>query len=192
MTQEPKDNSKQSTTGDLTQDTKKDLPTQHDQNREKDKMKKKEKTSSQQAQEQAEEKLRQMSENFLRLQAEFANYKKRTQEQQEQIYARATGNVLKELINVFDDFELALKNTSNFEEFKKGMELIFAKLVSTAEKMGLEKIKTVNKLFNPREHEALLTEKSKKPEHTILEELQAGYKIKDVIIRTAKVKVAKK
>jgi len=142
--------------------------------------------------EETQAKLREMSENFLRLQAEFANFKKRTDEQRVNIYASATCDTLKEFINVFDDFELALKNTTNLEEFKKGTEMIFAKFITTAEEMGLEKIKTIGEQFNPHEHEALLIEQSDKEENSILEELQSGYKVKNVVIRTAKVKVSKK
>lgn len=137
--------------------------------------------------------LAQMSENFLRLQAEFANFKKRTEEQQSLIYKQANRDVLKEIIKVFDDFALALNNKqSSLEDFKHGMELIYAKLVSTSEELGLERIKTVGEKFNPHEHEALLTEISDQPEQTVLQELQAGYKVGDTVIRTAKVKVAKK
>lgn len=151
------------------------------------------KESKQQSElEELQAKLTQSSENFLRLQAEFANFKKRTEDERAKIYAMATSDVLKEFVKCFDDFNLALKNTTNPEEFKKGMEIIFAKLVSTAEEMGLQKIKTVGETFNPHEHEALLAQESDKPEHTILEELQAGYKVKDAVIRTAKVKVSKK
>ncbi|MCF7798604.1 nucleotide exchange factor GrpE [Candidatus Woesearchaeota archaeon] len=144
------------------------------------------------ATEELEKKLTASSENFLRLQAEFANFKKRAEEQQARIYASATCNVLKEFVKVFDDFELALKHTNNADEFKKGMEMIFAKFITTGEEMGLERIKTVGEKFDPYQHEALLAEQSKKEENSILEELQSGYKVKDVVIRTAKVKVAKK
>jgi len=143
---------------------------------------------------QTKEQLVNASENFLRLQAEFANFKKRAEESQAKSYVQARCDVLREFVKVFDDFELALKNTTkeNPEEFKKGIEMIFAKFISTAEEMGLERIKTVGEQFNPQEHEALLAQESDKPEHSILEELQSGYKVRDVVIRTAKVKVAKK
>ena len=142
--------------------------------------------------EQAKADLAQMSENFLRLQAEFANFKKRSEDQQKHIFKLATGEVLKEYIKVIDDFQLALHNKEvSHDDFKHGMELIFAKLVSSGEELGLERIKTVGEQFNPREHEALLTMESDKPENEIVEELQSGYKVGDTVIRTAKVKVSK-
>ncbi len=128
---------------------------------------------------------------MLRLQAEFANFKRRTEEANTKIYNHAVGDVLKNFINIFDDFELALKNDGNPEEFKKGVELIFAKFISTSEEFGLKKIETKDQSFDPIVHEALLAEESDGPEQMILEELQAGYQIKDAVLRTAKVKVSK-
>lgn len=129
--------------------------------------------------------------SYLRLQAEFANYKKRTEENNARTYEIATVDVFKKIINVFDDFDLALNNISDVESFKKGIEMVYAKLVSTSEDAGIEKIKTTNEKFNPHEHEALLVEESKEPQGTILEELQSGYKFKNTVLRTAKVKVSK-
>lgn len=138
------------------------------------------------------EELEKQKDFALRLQAEFANFKKRSEENQARIYDVAASDVFKNLINVFDDFELALKNCSDLETFKKGVEMVYAKMISASEDAGLEKIKTVGEQFNPHEHEVLLTETSDKPEQSILEELQPGYKLKNTILRTAKVKVAKK
>lgn len=129
---------------------------------------------------------------MLRLQAEFANFKRRTDEANSKIYSNAVGDVLKKFINIFDDFELALKNNANHEEFKKGVELIFAKFITTSEEFGLKKIETENKHFDPVFHEALLAEESEEAEQTILEELQSGYQINETVLRTAKVKVSKK
>lgn len=128
---------------------------------------------------------------MMRLQAEFANFKRRTEEDNARVYSNAISDVLKSFIDVFDDFELALKADSNPEEFKKGVELIFAKFISTSEEFGLKKIPTQNELFDPRLHEALLVEESDGPEQMILEELQSGYQVKDTVIRTAKVKVSR-
>lgn len=129
--------------------------------------------------------------HFLRLQAEFANYKRRTDEERPQLFAHAKAEVFKDMLEVIDDFELALKTKTDSEQFTKGMEMIFAKFITKTEEFGLERIKTVGEQFNPVLHEALLAEDSDKPEQEILEELQAGYKLGDKVIRTAKVKVAR-
>ena len=134
-----------------------------------------------------------MKTQYLRLQAEFANYKRRTDEEKPGYVDIGIAKALKMFINVFDDFELALKNkTNNAEEYQKGMELLFAKLISASEELGASRIKTTGEQFNPHLHEALLTEVSDKPEQEILEELQAGYLFNNQTLRTAKVKVARK
>jgi molecular chaperone GrpE len=140
----------------------------------------------------SQQKLNEANEQYLRLQAEFANFKRRTEEEKKGYVELGVAKALKYFINVFDDFELALKNkTENVEDYRKGMELLFAKFISTSEDLGLSRIKTKGEQFNPHFHEALLTENSKKPEQEILEELQAGYLFNNQTLRTAKVKVAK-
>lgn len=128
---------------------------------------------------------------LLRLQAEFANFQKRTSAELAQSYQRGICDALKGFINVFDDFELALKNDATSDQFKRGMELIYAKFISAAEELGLKRIETRGKQFDPNEHEALLVQDSDRPSQEVLEELQAGYKKGETVIRTAKVKVAK-
>ena len=130
---------------------------------------------------------------YLRLQAEFANYKKRNATIFDDARVKGRKEVLIRLVDVYDDFELALKNSQiSVEDFTKGVELIFAKTYSVGEEFGLKKFECVGKTFDPRKHEALLTEKSNKKENIILEELQPGYIIADEILRHAKVKVARK
>ncbi len=128
---------------------------------------------------------------LLRLQAEFANFQKRTIEENSQAYSRGVEESLKKFVTVFDDFQMALNNASSDDSFKKGMELIFAKLVSGSEDLGLQKIKSVGEKFDPKLHEALLVEESNKHSQVILEELQSGYLLSERVIRTAKVKVSK-
>ncbi len=135
--------------------------------------------------------LQEKTDMLQRLQAEFANYKRRTEDEKNKIYSRAVGDVFKKLIDIFDDFELALKNESKPEDFRKGIELIFAKFISTAENSGLEKMDVKGKQFDPQLHEALLTEETDDKEQVILEELQSGYMLNNTVLRTAKVKVSK-
>lgn len=134
-----------------------------------------------------------LQEQLLRLQAEFANYKRRTDDERPGYVDIGVAKALKIFINVFDDFELALQNKAdNVTDYKKGMELIFAKFISAAEELGVQKIQTTGEEFNPHKHEALLAETSEEKENTILQELQAGYMFKEQTLRSAKVKVAKK
>jgi molecular chaperone GrpE len=126
-----------------------------------------------------------------RLQAEFDNYRKRTEQEIIQFKERAEQNLIKELLLIIDNFELALKSNTEKTDFSKGMELIYAQLLQMLEDKGLQPIIAVNKQFDPYLHEALLTEKSKKEPNTVLEELQKGYMIKDKVLRHSKVKVSK-
>lgn len=139
-----------------------------------------------------EEEYNSLKEQFLRLQAEFANYKKRNEQITENSKLEGMTKVITKLLNTIDNFELALRNKDSGEEFVKGMELIFAQIIGTCEELGLEKIKTEGEEFDPKIHEVLLTEKSDKKENEIIEEFQSGYKFKDIVLRPARVKVSKK
>ena len=137
-----------------------------------------------------EEKIKELTETVQRLQAEFENYRKR-QEKQQQEYAKfATKEFITELLPIFDHFTLALKHTKNQEEFVKGIELIYAQCKELLEQYGVVPLDTVGKKFNPLEHEALMQEISDKSSGTVIEEFSPGYKMNDAILRTAKVKIA--
>ncbi len=140
------------------------------------------------AQSQAELQLAEYKTLLQRLQAEFENFQKRTVKEQTQFKAHATQELLKELLNITDDFELALNNKET-DAFRNGIELIYAKLNVFLEKQGVKKIST-NKKFDPNYHEALMQENSDKPEGTILQELQSGYTIHDKVLRPSKVKIS--
>ena len=136
----------------------------------------------------AEQQLAEYKNLLQRLQAEFENFQKRTAKEQQQFKAHATAELLKELLNITDDFELAMHNKES-DAFRNGIELIYAKLNTFLEKQGVKKIPT-NKNFDPNYHEALLQEPSDKPEGTILQELQSGYTIHDKVLRPSKVKIS--
>ncbi|MGE0793541.1 MAG: nucleotide exchange factor GrpE [Candidatus Woesearchaeota archaeon] len=159
---------------------------------EKNQKEKSEKSQENEELESLKQQLQQISENHLRLQAEFANYKRRNETLSQDAYERGVLSVMKKLVDLYDDFDIALTNKScSAEDFKKGMELIYAKLFSLGEEFNLEHIDCLGKQFDPRLHEALLTEVSEKPESEILEELQKGYKINETVLRHSKVKVSK-
>ncbi len=124
-----------------------------------------------------------------RLQADFENYRKRVEKEQEEYNKYATQELLKQLLTIIDDLELALKNKES-NAFRDGIELIYAKFVSLLEKNGIKKIST-NIPFNPELHEPLMQETSDKPEGTIIEEFQAGYTLHNKILRSSKVKISK-
>ena len=132
-----------------------------------------------------------LTDTAKRLAAEFDNYRKRQDREQTHIQERASRNVLGKLLPVLDSFEQALKNTLDAKKFADGMKLLYAQLNGMLKSEGLEPLHTTGQKFDPYLHEALLTEYSDKPEGTILEELQRGYKLKGEVLRHTKVKIAK-
>ena len=127
-----------------------------------------------------------------RVQAEFENYKKRVQREQEIFREHATEGLIKELLPILDNFHIALTNNEEENEFSKSIDLTYAQLMEVLQGQGVVRIEALDKSFNPREHEALITKESDKEANTVLEILQEGYKINDKILRTAKVAVSKK
>ena len=124
-----------------------------------------------------------------RLQAEFENFQKRNQNDNVRFAKLANKELIKHLLPILDNFQLAFQNKDS-KEFVKGMELIYSNFYSILEENGLKKINTEGK-FNPYKHEVLLTADSEEEPETILEELQAGFALNGEVIRSAKVKVSK-
>lgn len=136
-----------------------------------------------------EEKLEGMTNLLRSVQADFINYKTRTEKEKIESAYYFKKEIITQFLPVLDMFSLALKHTKNHEDFVKGMEMIYAQLINTLENEGLEFIK--EEKFNPEYHEAIITEESDEPEGTILEELQKGYMLNKKVIRCSRVKVAK-
>ena len=122
-------------------------------------------------------------EKFQRLQAEFANYEKRTKKEQQCVLNNANADLISQLLEVLDNFELSLKH--NEEE---GVRLIYEDLKRVLEKQGL-KIINVDCKFDPKFHEALMHEKTGE-RGAILQELQRGYLLNDKLLRASKVKIS--
>ncbi len=137
-------------------------------------------------------KIDELTDDLKRVQAEFENFKKRCEKENSCFRDYAKAEVIKKLLTVLDSFEIALNNTDNHAEFVKGVELIYSQLYTMLKDEGLQHIETKDRKFDPYLHEVMLSEKSDRPEDTILEELQKGYKLKDRVLRHSKVKVAKK
>lgn len=142
-----------------------------------------------------------------RLQAEFENYQKRVAREEELVKTRAKKTLLKGILPIMDNFELALKTQNDpksgdanapsgamkesCKAFIEGVELIFAQLKEFLEEHGVQEIPAEG-VFDPARHEALLAEEQEGVEKgTILEVLQKGYLLDGTILRAAKVKVAK-
>jgi molecular chaperone GrpE len=134
-------------------------------------------------------------ENYLevlqRLQAEFANYQKRTQKEKEDLAKYAKEDLILKLLEVTDNFQRAVECIEDKEsEMAKGISMIFNQFKGVLESEGVTEIKAKGEKFNPYEHEALAKEESEDEENTVTEEFQKGYKLKEKVIRPAKVKVS--
>lgn len=131
---------------------------------------------------------------LARLQAEFDNYRKRAARENIDFREYALADAARSLLPVIDNLALALKNASaSPDDFRKGVELIARQLQVALEKMNVQRVPAQGEPFDPRVHEAIeVVESDKVPDHHVLEELQAGYRMKDRLLRPAMVKVAKK
>jgi len=140
----------------------------------------------------AQARIDELTDDLKRVQAEFENFKKRTEKENSKMCEFYKADLIKKLLTTLDSFEIALKQTDNHEEFVKGVELIYSQLYTILKDEGLQYIDTKDKKFDPYLHEVMLSEKSEAEEDAILEELQKGYRFKEMVIRHSKVKVAKK
>ena len=126
-----------------------------------------------------------------RLQAEFANYRKRTARESMELSTRASERVVKELLPIADDLERALEAAAAHEEAKleDGVRLVHRALADLLAKEGLVEVETNGK-FDPHVHEALLSQPSDEEEGTVIEVVQKGYRLGDRVLRPARVVVA--
>lgn len=133
---------------------------------------------------------KELEEQLKRVQADYANYRRRTEERREQEVLRGKKQLVQEILSVVDNLELALKQVKKQDqaEFYKGVELIYGQLVTALEQQGVKRIDA--ETFDPAMHEVLLTEASKEPKGTILEVLQQGYMLGSDVLRSAKVKLS--
>ena len=129
-----------------------------------------------------------LMELLQRTQANFENYRKQTEKRVDEIRKMASKGVIMELLPIVDNFELALKNAPG-GEFTDGIKLIHDQLHKVLVEHGVEPIEEMIE-FNPHFHEALMKVESNQPENTILEVLQRGYKMHDVVLRPARVKLS--
>lgn len=134
-----------------------------------------------------------LQDRALRLQAEFDNFRKRTEKDRSEFAQYAGMELIRELLPVLDNFELALKTECASKDYAKGVEMIYQRMADTFKKAGLEPIEAAGKPFDPHVHQAVerfATEDA--PEDTVLSEFQRGYMYKGKLLRPSMVKVAVK
>lgn len=131
---------------------------------------------------------------LVRLQAEYDNYKKRTQKEKQSDRKYKSQELVTELLPAIDNFDRALQIevTEENSSFIDGMSMVYRQIQEALEKQGVEEIQSVGEEFDPTIHHAVMqVEDEEKESNVILEEMQKGYMLKDRVIRPAMVKVNK-
>lgn len=129
---------------------------------------------------------------YLRLLADYENFRRRTEKEKLAIYGDATAKCVEQLLPVVDNFERAMEVPCQDAEYHKGMEMIFGQFRGFLEKLGVSEIPALGTEFNPNIHQAIKREEASEefPENTVCEVFQKGYMLQDRLIRPAMVAVA--
>jgi molecular chaperone GrpE len=133
--------------------------------------------------------------HLQRLQAEFENYRKRITTSQQRLVDTEVQRFVARLLEVLDEFDLALiaaERSPDFESFRRGVELVYAKLAETLRSEGLEQIDAQGKPFDPNEHEALMQTGDAEGEPYVAEVFRQGYRLRGSVIRPVSVRVERK
>ena len=140
----------------------------------------------------AEEALEEEKERYLRLYAEFQNFRNRTAKEKLEAYGEATARCIEQLLPVVDNFERAVDAPCTDEQYHSGMVMILGQLRTFLEKAGVTEIEALGAEFNPNVHNAIKQSEATDefPENTVCEVYQKGYMLKDRLIRPAMVAVA--
>ncbi len=143
--------------------------------------------------------INEQKEKYLRLYADFENYKRMVQKEREELINYANEKLIKDLLPIIDNFELAIKHASGDESskwidsMKKGVENTLKEFLRILEKYGVKPVPSLGQPFNPEVHHAVTTvEREDTEENTVVEELRKGYFYKDKLLRETLVAVSKK
>lgn len=157
----------------------------------KEKKTKKETKKEDSVKEAAEKAIKEEKERYLRLAAEYDNFRKRSQKERESLYTDIKADTLLKFLPVYDNLERALKQETADEAYRKGVEMIMDQFKSTMEKLGVSEIESEGEKFDPEKHNAVMhVEDENYGENEIVEVFQKGFKIGEKVIRFAMVKVA--
>ena len=131
------------------------------------------------------------SDAYLRLLAEYDNYRKRSQREKDSLYADVKADTLTKFLPVYDNLVRALNQPTEDEAYRKGIEMIMTQFCATMKKLGVEKIESLGKTFDPTLHNAVMhVDDEPRGENEIVEVFQEGFRLGDKVIRFAMVKVA--
>jgi molecular chaperone GrpE len=133
----------------------------------------------------------QLKDRLARLQAEFDNARKRGEKERQDARDYAVQGAVEPFLGVMDNFALALKADGSAEQLRSGVELILKQMEDALKSLNVTPVETVGAQFDPRVHEALASvETAEHPDHSVLEEIRRGYKLRDKLLRPAMVKIA--
>ena len=141
-----------------------------------------------------EEKYNELNNRFLRLYAEFENYRKRTNKERLDLITNANSDLLKDLVPIIDDFERAIANnveSNDIDGIKEGFSLIYTKYKGLLQSKGLKAMDAKGNLFDSELHEAIanLPTEDKKMKGKVIDDVEKGYFLNDKVLRFAKVVV---
>ena len=143
------------------------------------------------------EEIAQYKDKYVRLYAEFENARKRMEREKQEFVKYANEQLMADFLNVLDDLErsveVAQAKHQDYDAFLKGIEMVMAHIYELLKRNSVKPIKALGQKFDPNCHEVLMQEETENAhDGTVLEELQKGYMLGDKVIRTVKVKLAKK
>ncbi|HSU19849.1 MAG TPA: nucleotide exchange factor GrpE [Acidobacteriaceae bacterium] len=132
-----------------------------------------------------------LKDQIARLQAEFANARKRESKERQDARDYAVQSAVEPFLSVMDNFQLALKAEGSVEQLRAGVELILKQMEEALRGLNVQPVESVGTQFDPRVHEALASEeRADVPDHQVLEEIRRGYRLRDKLLRPALVKIA--
>lgn len=177
------------------EESKETAPVEEDPKKEKKSKPKKEKDKESKKtpdlKEAAEKLVREEKDKYLRLAAEYDNFRKRSQKEKDSLYTDIKVDTLRKFLPVYDNLERALKQATADEAYRKGVEMIMAQFKSTMDGLGVTEIAAEGEKFDPEKHNAVMhVEDESFGENEIVEVFQRGFTLGDKVIRFAMVKVA--
>jgi molecular chaperone GrpE len=132
-----------------------------------------------------------LRDTLLRRQAEFDNFRKRTERERQDQFQYASMDVMGDFLPILDDFERAIAADSSSPEYAKGIQMIYQRMADSMKKTGLEPIDATGKPFDPHLHQAIeRVETADADDQTVLSEFQRGYQFKGKLLRPSMVRVA--
>ena len=132
-----------------------------------------------------------VNDKYLRLAAEYDNYRKRTAKEKESVYSDAKADTIKPLLAVYDNLERGVAQYDEADAHRQGLELILRQFTEALTKLGVTEIEALNQPFDPEKHNAVMhVEDETAGENTVVEVFQKGFALGDKVLRFAMVKVA--